>query len=173
MDKNTEIRLPYFVPIEPLFRFFSGLLFFGSLALVASNLYPWPGSFSDDLLQALGAELFILAFFAFLFFKPSGLSLTQEDFCHMKNYFWKQEVAWHLIRKVQMAVGENRTYYMDVFHEDKRAPNPLPIFLKPYTEKGVSVFVAMLETKAAHAELDERTRAMKKGFFPSVFFGDT
>jgi len=68
-------------------------------------------------------------------------------------------------------VNPRMGHYLMIFARKDRG-KPFLLNIKPYTVKGMATMVYFITLRAAGADIDEKTRKIMNGIFPSIFFGE-
>lgn len=181
---DTKAQLPYRVPVDIMVRTFQVIiLLFGLflLGICLSNLrHPEPFSWGMGILLTL--------YGAYLQFHSSGLVLDEQGIHYTSVFGRRKGIQWEEISKVVSGtqdfnlkgiplkgnlgkVNPRMGPYLMIFVRKDGADHYLLNF-KPYSVKGLATMVHFITLRTIGADIDEKTRKMMNGIFPSIFFGE-
>ncbi len=179
---DATAQLPYRVPVDMIMRFFQIMILLFGLFLLYGCLSDLKNP--DPTAWAMGILLTLYG--AYLQFRSSGLGLDEKGIHHTSILMRRKGIQWEEISKVISGtqdfnlegiplkgglgkVDPRMGPYLMIFAR-KDGGEPFLLNFKPYSVKGLATMVHFITLRASDAELDEKTRNIMVGIFPSVFF---
>lgn len=181
---DSTAQLPYRVPVDVMMRGTHWvLLLFGLYILYGcltdlKNPDPW----------AWGFGILMTLYGAYRQFHSSGLLLDEQGIHFTSILRGRKSIQWEEISKVVSGTQDftisGITFKGNLGNANSRMGHYLMIFVrkdggepfllnfKPYSVKGLATMVHFITLRAGGAEIDEKTRKIMNGIFPSIFFGE-
>jgi len=181
---DTTAQLPYRVPVDVLIRSLQVIRLLIGLYL----LYVGLSDLKNPHLIVWGLGILLTLNGVFRQFHSSGLVLDEQGI-HYTSYLMRRSgIQWEEISKVVSGtqdynmggisvkgslgyVNPRMGHYLMIFARKDRG-KPFLLNIKPYTVKGMATMVYFITLRAAGADIDEKTRKIMNGIFPSIFFGE-